>query len=303
MTTRSRGSNFSVAEEQQLCRSYLAIGKDAATGTNQTSGGFWDRIWKDFEKGMGEDAEERTLRSLESKWGVINGEVSKFVAAMAIVKAVPKSGESAEDQIVRATKAYFTLADGAPDGEDDTQQPARKKAKGKKKAAKAFKFLHCWRILETEPKWQTFRDHINGSVEDPATPASTTTAASTAVPTTARPRGVKATKDEDKNSDAMETNYRRLAHATMQIAKSSAKRVQALEDANNLALFSMQIETLDPAGKQYVALLREAALRKLQNGMPNPVDQAEETQVVETDRTEIGASVSDAIEAIIVDHD
>ncbi|RLN58971.1 hypothetical protein BBJ28_00011862 [Nothophytophthora sp. Chile5] len=257
MATRSRGSNFSVAEEIQLCRSYLAIGKDATTATNQTAGTFWERIWQHFEKAMGPGAEERTLRSLESKWSIINAGVSKFVGAMAIAVGTPVSGESAEDRIDRATKTYHALQGNPAAEEDTTNTPSTKNNTKKKAKGLAFRFLHCWRVLETEPKWQTFRE------DGEQTQGTDDISVVSPPPVTQRPAGIKASKAEAKSAAVMEATYKRLASATTQLARSSIKQVKALEDASNLVLFSTPLASLDPAGQSFYELRRAAVLQDM----------------------------------------
>eukprot|EP00644_Phytophthora_capsici_P007897 jgi/Phyca11/126418/e_gw1.63.141.1 len=128
----ARGSNFSIEEESQTCVSYLYVCKDPIVGTNQQSGTFWDKHAAHFNAAMPVGSEMRSARSLETKWRQIRADVSKFIGNMATARAMPKSGESAEDVIERAEQIYTAM---------------------KEKEAAAFKLHHCWRILEKEPKW------------------------------------------------------------------------------------------------------------------------------------------------------
>lgn len=81
----------------------------------------------------------------------------------------------------------------------------------------------------------------------------------------ARPKGAKAAKEEAMIAAIMETTYMRIASATVQIAKASSKRVKVMEDANNIALFAIQVSNLDPAAQRFFALRREIALQQLED--------------------------------------
>jgi hypothetical protein len=78
MATKVKGKNFSVDEEIQLCRSFLHVSKDAATGTNQSAGTFWQRVTTHFNERRDSGCEARPYRSLESKWSAIQHDVAKF---------------------------------------------------------------------------------------------------------------------------------------------------------------------------------------------------------------------------------
>ena len=244
-----RGANFSSTEEMQLCRSYLVIGKDAVMGTGQKTGTFWEQIEKHFNEHTG--GSEGSLRSLETKWRVITADCSKFVGAMASVRALQRSGENEEVEIARGMQVHATMVD-----ESDKENTGHKK-KGKS----TFKLQHCWRILETEPKWQTFRDP-KPSDDDDAFHSGSAPAASAAV--MHRPTGNKAEKADSKNAAVMETTYKRIASASMQTARASAKRVKLMEDANNMALFSIRLGNLDPSAQSYFKLRHALVLREMQ---------------------------------------
>lgn len=66
-TIKGKSKNFSEEEEMQLCRSYLAVVKDAKIGTNQNSNTFWERITVHFQGARPADAEHRQYRSLKCK--------------------------------------------------------------------------------------------------------------------------------------------------------------------------------------------------------------------------------------------
>jgi hypothetical protein len=259
----ARGSNFTAEEECQTCISYLHVCKDPIVGTNQQSGTFWERTTEHFNSSTPIGSEIRTERSLETKWRQIRADVSKFVGIMATVRALPKSGESAEDDLERAEKLYAATKEKEMAG-------AAKNGKGKK-AKKAgsttFKLHHCWRILEKEPKWMTFRENNNSKDAN----ASSTTRVSGQQGSTSsssmnqRPQGNKGAKDEAKANAADRDNRKRVAAAATSMAVSSRKRTKALVEANRIALFSIPLFQLDPDAQEFFRLSREAALREMQS--------------------------------------
>lgn len=72
-----KGRDFSKDEDVQLCKSWLTISEDPVTGTNQKASSFWELVLKDYSKYLTHS--DRTIRSLQLCWSVINQSVSKFV--------------------------------------------------------------------------------------------------------------------------------------------------------------------------------------------------------------------------------
>ncbi|KAE9053653.1 hypothetical protein PF006_g33492, partial [Phytophthora fragariae] len=131
-------SSFLEEEEAQLCRSYLKVGTDATTGTNQSSGTFWERICTHFNSSRPTGSTTRDQRSLECKWSKVSSDVKRF--ASAIDKVDHRSGASLDDEIEAAQCVYKAMQGGT---EAKTRKP--------------FKLMHCWRILKAEPLWMSFR--------------------------------------------------------------------------------------------------------------------------------------------------
>ncbi|XXQ32281.1 No apical meristem-associated C-terminal domain-containing protein [Plasmodiophora brassicae] len=131
--TNARGTNFTDAEDVQLVRSWLNVSQDPATGTGQSKETFWERVEVHFCNNTTSGA--RTARSLQTKWGTVQRDVSKFVGSYASVNALDESGTNEEEQTEKALKLY--------------QQTHPKNAQ--------FAYLHCWRVLRTVPKWQDLR--------------------------------------------------------------------------------------------------------------------------------------------------
>lgn len=243
--SREKGKNFTVEEELQLCRSFLAISKDSSKGTNQSADTFHERVRKHFNENLPTGAAPRRIRSVESKWGEINGQCAKFAGHHAAVIDLKISGIDEEEEIQRAMELHAA-----------SQKDKR------------FKRLECWRLLRHEPKWNALRER-----KTPSTPAVTN--GSAAVTADERGVGVKAAKAAAQEQEAQEASHKRLARATVMMAQSSRKRVRALEEANsiceeanNLALFATRLCDLDADAQQFYRMKRAAILAKMKTTPP-----------------------------------
>ncbi|KAL0006136.1 hypothetical protein SO802_013697 [Lithocarpus litseifolius] len=144
-----RGGNFSVDEDNLLVSAWLNIGMDAVQGTDQRAERFWEKIWQYF----GENntyGTTRSISSLQSRWGNINRETSRFAGFMAKIEARNASGGTDEDKLKEAKELY--KASPAP-------------STGKKSA---FAFEHCWVVLKNQPKWSTLKERSKGLLHTPS---------------------------------------------------------------------------------------------------------------------------------------
>ncbi|XP_023901088.1 glutathione S-transferase T3 [Quercus suber] len=127
------GGNFSVDEDKLLISAWLNTSMDAVKGTDQRIDKFWKIIWQYF-------CENNTCgttcsaSSLQSRWGNISRETSRFAGFMAKIEARNPSGGTYEDKLKDAKELY-------------KESPA---TNGKKYA---FAFEHCWVELKNQPKW------------------------------------------------------------------------------------------------------------------------------------------------------
>ena len=71
-----RTVNYSADEDRLLCRAWLAVAMDPVVGTNQSRGTYWVRM-KDYFDARNTSGNERTDRSLRSRWSVINTDCQK----------------------------------------------------------------------------------------------------------------------------------------------------------------------------------------------------------------------------------
>jgi No apical meristem-associated C-terminal domain len=253
--SRSKGKNFTEEEEMQLCRSYLYVGKDSINGTSQKSTTFWERLTKHFNDARPEGSEQRPYRSLECKWSLIQHDVAKFCGSIAAVRDLCRSGSNADDELEDALKLYQ---------QTHTTKGVRDN--------KPFKFVHCWRILSVEPKWQDYRvgrvNNSNSSLIQPNSTIqlnSTSNTATAVAAATTRPQGNKAAKNAAKSDATAEKINKRIATATIQMARASNKRAKALEEANTLLLFTAPLHDLEAPAREYIRIRQRQELAKLKH--------------------------------------
>ncbi|XP_038698708.1 glutathione S-transferase T3-like [Tripterygium wilfordii] len=102
---------------------------DAVQGTNQKSKTFWARITATYNETRGPNHNERTERSLNSRWKAIQLAVNKFMGSLTQVEAARPSGTNEIDKIQMAKEMYQQLHKSH------------------------FQFDHCWNMLRHQPKW------------------------------------------------------------------------------------------------------------------------------------------------------
>jgi len=128
------GAMWDKAEDEALCRSWMAANEDAINGTGQKASKFWGRVFEIYV-GLIPDGKERTSTACTARWGTISHEVTKFCALFAQVTAVEKTGWTEYSYFVEAMELF--------------------KSEGKgKKLGREFAFEGCWRILKEDPKWK-----------------------------------------------------------------------------------------------------------------------------------------------------
>ncbi|KAE8896838.1 hypothetical protein PF005_g21072 [Phytophthora fragariae] len=256
---RTKGRNFEADEEEMLCKAYLHIGKDAGTGTGQAAAKFWSRVAEYYNEHRPDGADHRPLRSLETKWAVIQHDVSKFCGCVATVVDLNRSGTNEDDDVATAMQLYQSshTSKGVKDN-------------------KPFKFVHCWRVLSKEPKWQAHRAPKRTATHSSSVSVSTLPARAP------RPIGTKATKLASQSRAQLEHTQKRLAEATEQMAQARKKRARALEEANNYALCTIRLDELDDDAQEYFRLRRSAVLASTKSGSHENL----------TDNTTAGESLS-----------
>jgi hypothetical protein len=109
LTENSRareGRNFTTEEEIQLCRSQLCISQDPIVGNGQRREAFWERVSMHFNRHWPRGLGARTARSIETKFGVIKHDVSKFCGAYGFCFNNKESGQSLDNILQAALGLY-----------------------------------------------------------------------------------------------------------------------------------------------------------------------------------------------------
>jgi hypothetical protein len=128
VTKTKKGKNFKVEEESQPCRSFLHVNQDAIVSNGQRSITFWDLHYNNLRL----DGYVKQLpRSLETKWGIIEHNVSKFVGVYGSVISLNELGSSIEDTLHKTLELY--------------------KLEHSKNLELCF--IHCWLLLKDVPRW------------------------------------------------------------------------------------------------------------------------------------------------------
>ena len=116
-------------EEEKLCKSVMLDSQNRVVGNQQKTCVFWERIPEHYNTNRPYGV--RPLRSLETKWGLIKHNVSKFCRIYNQIQRMHKNDNNAADTLKDAKKLY-------------RQQNAKNTD---------FVFEHCWLLLKDCPRW------------------------------------------------------------------------------------------------------------------------------------------------------
>jgi hypothetical protein len=92
-----KGRNFTTDDEMQLCRSQLCILQDPIVGNGQRREAFWERVCVHFNRHRPRGVGARTARSIETKFGIIKHDVSKFCGVYGFCFNNKEFGQSLDD--------------------------------------------------------------------------------------------------------------------------------------------------------------------------------------------------------------
>ena len=101
-----RAANYTIAEDKLLCKTWLTIGMDPTTGTDQTRETYWMRMTEYFNTNT--SGIERTMRSLRSRWSGINTDCQKWAGVQANIDVLNPSGTNENDRVSHST-TMFTI--------------------------------------------------------------------------------------------------------------------------------------------------------------------------------------------------
>ncbi|RLM93817.1 hypothetical protein C2845_PM08G30710 [Panicum miliaceum] len=132
----SRSSNYTTQEDTALVMAWESITLDAVKGTDQTSSTYWMRIYDHYHRNKN-CVSDRSLVSLQHRWGTIQECCNKWAGCMVQVERLHPSGVPYQEHINIAQERY--------------------KAK-KPRLGKPFVMMHCWALLQHNQKWLTRND-------------------------------------------------------------------------------------------------------------------------------------------------
>ncbi|XP_071683654.1 uncharacterized protein [Lolium perenne] len=135
-----RSANYTIAEDKLLCKTWLTIGMDPTTGTDQTRETYWMRMTEYFNT-HNTSGNERTMRSLRSRWSGINTDCQKWAGVQANIDVLNPSGTNENDRNSMAQGLFRDVG--------------KKNKKGNKILGKPFTLHHCYDVLGNEEKWKT----------------------------------------------------------------------------------------------------------------------------------------------------
>ena len=107
----------------------MLVSQNRVVGNQQKTCVFWERIPEHYNANRPDGV--RPLRSLETKWGLIKHNVSKFCRIYNQIQRMHKNDNNAADTLKDAKKLY-------------RQQNAKNTD---------FVFEHCWLLLKDCPRW------------------------------------------------------------------------------------------------------------------------------------------------------
>eukprot|EP00474_Spongospora_subterranea_P011390 CRZ11848.1 hypothetical protein [Spongospora subterranea] len=227
---RSRGRNFRQADDDRLCRCWLAVYQHPSDGTGQKPDTFWNRIAEQFnQNATPADPWYRTGSSLQSRWSPLQASIAKFVAIYAV----------------------------ANDVEEALKQFSAQNGKGS-----GFSHITSWMILKDEPKWLSYS---SATVPATAPPTSNPGGAHlpenpSAVPSDAASSVSVERPLPDKTQDE---NLRQLqAETELKLANAAIERARILRDELTLKFFAMDPDCEE--SKKYFELKRKICLFELE---------------------------------------
>nr|XP_051197187.1 uncharacterized protein LOC127310564 [Lolium perenne] len=127
----SRSTNYTIAEAKLLCKPWLTIRMDPTTGSDQTRETYWMRM-KEYFDANNTSENERSVRSLRSRWSGTNTDCQKWADVQASIDVINPSGTNDIDRDV-----------------------GKKNKKDNKILGKPFTMHHCYEVLGNEEKWKT----------------------------------------------------------------------------------------------------------------------------------------------------
>jgi len=92
-------SSYTPKEDEVICSAYLNVSKDPVVSVNQPSKTYWERICDYYNENRGMYG-QRTISSLQHRWGEISRDTCKFTAFYAEIERKNQSGKNEDDKVL-----------------------------------------------------------------------------------------------------------------------------------------------------------------------------------------------------------
>jgi hypothetical protein len=205
-------------------------------------------------------AGKRGTRALESKWGIVKHDVSKYITAYKQIKDLKKSGVT----------------------EDDIRRMARELYKSKHAKGSEFTYEHVWALVKDYPKWfdggtcssnvTPSKRRASTSDQGPGVESADTTSNLHSAPEMAGsawqgacPTRTKAAKEAQKNLKVKEAAAYKQAKATELLAEAALRKTALMEEHNLILLMTATDAQGQPSATatEFLALRQKEELQKL----------------------------------------
>uniref|UniRef100_A0A7S1ERD2 No apical meristem-associated C-terminal domain-containing protein n=1 Tax=Timspurckia oligopyrenoides TaxID=708627 RepID=A0A7S1ERD2_9RHOD len=269
----SKRSHYTDEEDLGLARAFVAVSHDPKVGVDQKYEVFWKKVASEFQRLVPESI--RLWSALPHRWSTIHNAVGKFSGYYAKVEEKNESGKEYEDYVNDALIMFKELE------------------------KKPFRHRFVWEFLRrASPKFaevkQPTKKRQSNVVDDPCDsednfPSSGTSNCFAPSDESDRPIGIKKAKLETKLLDIEQKTSKAivdLANSQKQFFNTlsenfnsfitsqnsiTKKELSLKEQESELALFSVNIDSLDDEAKQYLKEKRKKAQEKLLQERPSSV--------------------------------
>ncbi|TVU11881.1 hypothetical protein EJB05_45491, partial [Eragrostis curvula] len=214
-----RGSNYSLEEDIQVCKSWINISNDAVVGTDQPGTTYWERIAQDFHKNKDFES-DRSANSIEHRCQTILKECMRFHGYFEEIERCHPSGVPYQEHVLQAQTLYAS------------------KNKGKR-----CPFIDCWLVVRHTEKFAALpglnkikrsskSSHLNlnlpaGSEGDEG--VQDTMQAQESSSKKPRPMGRKQSKEQLKRGEGDDDEYKELMKSLIEM---KAKEIKQKEEVN-----------------------------------------------------------------------
>ena len=239
----------------QLWKSWSIISEDPTVGTGQKSNTFCCSIMEHFNNNIQQGKQNRSARTLETKWSFIKHDVNKFIGCYSKVEDLEESGTNEDDMLEKAKNMYL---DNSLD------------SKGKRHQ---LKNIECWRFLKDKPKWKAYRDKstpkkpMKKNKFKDATGDEENNDSIVRYERENRPPGIK----ESKRQEILEAKSKRedqdLAISTKILADAVLAKADAQALCATFKLFTTQLEGMTDMARQFIELQQKTVLNQLKRSI------------------------------------